>query len=628
MDSASLAVRWTSYRCTDVTRRFYWVVGVKGGLAVTCGLLLSGGVLALCGVVGRFDAQYSYCDYSTNPCTQVTAPVWYGERNRDAHFTPGAGLTRTIMSILGSTFLAVSSLVSASALDEEEKVFAQSRSAKVLEAASSALLEKEELEKVAIASQMRVKDFERELTDGYAYLHLERNPHLVEELTFQPDPPVSPEAETSVESRPMQSDAEIETEEPKIPAGIQLMLDSDLSAIVDAGILSLVGSQGSGKTTSSCMMLRYRIWKGHKLIIVNPHKRKSMYKGIEPFLLPGTTIYGVGMGDAGRASSLLKGLETVLALIEKRYDEYQNLDESEYDHFPVTILLEECAEYDGLLSVFNRPANPKAEDPGFSAKKWLTSFWKKIFVATRKGNSYLIRTLQADTNTMNGTEGLAKLIQASGACTLTQFSTPDGGCIGGWRSTGLGEMKIPNQKHIDSDGNAQEAKPVTVPTYWDYCKILKDITDFSTAFSGSQLPKVKCLSLVPIPEEKESISLPESLTENPEDLWQRAVQHLNKSLTADSQVKNANFPPSNREGGDTKNHLETTETTIPNGEQSSSTALTYTPDSLTREQMVTKIQYHQHKGDSQTKTIEILWGVQKNRSGWKQAYKEFKELTK
>ncbi len=572
---------------------------------------MASGVSVICGIAGRFDAYYSYCDIMTAPCTQVTAPVWYGEPQQDARFITGAGLTRTVASFLGVCASGISILVSSKALEKEVESWTEEQKVKAIAAAASTILEEEELQKVAIASDMRVKDFERELTDGYAYLHLEKNPHLVDALIKKPDPEPEPLPMLTVElpinltEKPSE-----ESSVEQIPAGIQLMLASDLKEIVDAGILNLVGAQGSGKTSTSCMLLRYRVWRSHKLIVINPHKKKAMYKGLEPHLLAGTKFYGTGVGDTQRAVSLLEGMDTVLKLIEKRYDEYQNLEEHQYEHFPVTILLEECAEYTGLLNILNRPAIKDVDDPGFKASKYLEAFWLKLFVASRKGNNFVIRTIQSDTNKANGTEGLSELIKSSGACTLTQFSVPDGGCIGGWRSTGKGEIKIPNQKHTNDDGNAVDAKPAIVPTYWDYCKLLKDITDFSDL----------------IPTNVESIPSLEPIIENPEDLWHAAVQHLNKSLAADSQVKNVNFPTPSREVSDTENRLFTAETIVPSGEQQLNIPITYTPDSLTREQIRTKIQYHQHQGSSQTKIIEILWRVQKNRSGWKQAYKEFKEL--
>ncbi|WP_208344088.1 hypothetical protein, partial [Aetokthonos hydrillicola] len=536
-----------------------------------------------------------YCTLATKPCTLITVPSWYANIPKNAKMIPGSGLTRTIASILGASLCGCAALFSSRGLKELE--------IPQLDQATNKLLEEEELEKVAIASKMRVEDFRRELNDGYAYLHLERNPHLVEELTKVPKPESALEHSRIDQESPV-IEAALLTVETKIPQAIQMILDSDLKQIVDAGIINLVGAQGSGKSTTSCMMLRYRVWRSHRLVIVNPHKRKSMYRGLEAHLEPGTTFYGVGMGDEGRATSLMNGLEKVLALIGKRYDEYQHLDENQYNHYPITILLEECAEYDGLLSIFNRPPNKATGDEGFSAKKYLTNFWKKLFIASRKGNCFVIRTIQSDTNTTNGTEGLAELIKSSGACTLTQFSVPDGECIGGWRSTGEGEIKIPNQKYFDSEGNTLDANPVKVPTYWDYATAIKDVTDFSDL----------------IPPSIEPVSLPEPQPENPEDLWERAIEHLKRSFATDTNTKSTPFPPKSGEVPDTKNHLETVETKVFKGEQR------YTPDSLSREELLTKIRSMLSCGDSQTKIIENLWKVEKNRSGWKQAYKEFKEL--
>ncbi len=594
MDITSLADCFTGNSLFNFAACNCRVTFLKGSLSISSGLLIGSAALAFTSIIGAFEPQYEYCTLATKPCTLITVPSWYANIPKNAKMIPGSGLTRTIASILGAGLCGCAVLVSGRGLKEIQ--------VPQLEQARDKLAEEEELEKMAIASKMRVEDFRRELTDGYAYLHLERNPHLVDELTKVPELESALGQNDTKEELPV-IEAAPEPVETQIPQAIQMILDSDLKQIVDAGIISLVGSQGSGKTTTGCMMLRYRIYKGHKLLIVNPHKRKSMYKGIEPHLLHGTTFYGVGVGDEARASSLMTGLETVLRLIEKRYDEYQNLEESQYDHFPVTILLEECAEYDGLLSVFNRPANLKEGDPGFNAKKWLTAFWKKVFVATRKGNCYLIRTLQSDTNTMNGTEGLAELIKSSGACTLTQFSVPDGECIGGWRSTGEGEIKIPNQKYTDQSGNPVDALVVKVPTYWDYKQIIADVTDFS--------------DLVPVGEPSES--LPESQPENPEDLWEMAIEHLKRSMSLDTNTKSMNLGAEKESPSDTGNHPEMKETTI-FSEQF------YTPNKIPKDKLILKIREMVTQGDSQTKIIEILWGVSKNRSGWKQAYKEFKEL--
>ena len=44
-------------------------------------------------------------------------------------------------------------------------------------------MDEEEIQKTAIAADLRVKDFKRELYDGYNTLYLEKNPELLEVLT-------------------------------------------------------------------------------------------------------------------------------------------------------------------------------------------------------------------------------------------------------------------------------------------------------------------------------------------------------------------------------------------------------------------------------------------------------------
>jgi hypothetical protein len=596
---------------------------VKNAISVASGLLFGGGLACIVSLVGYFDTRLEYCDTSTQPCTKVVAPVWWAKPTNDFKVLGGSGLIRTIAAIAGASACGVACLLSSRATEERLSLEQSEAKAKALDEARTQLIEEEELKKVAIASEMRVKEFKREVVDAHAQVLLENRPDLQQALLKQAEPESEPIKEQEAEKTDPIADAPelqptTELEVPKIPKGIDLMLDSDLREIADAGILNLVGGQGCGKTSTGCMLLRYRAWKGHKLLIVNPHKKKSMYAGIDSFLLPKTTFYGVGKGDLERAESLLDGLQMTLSLLEKRYDEYQNLDELEYDHFPVTILLEECAEYDGLLSIFNRPPD-KEGDPGFSAKKYLTQFWKKVFVATRKGNCYLVRTLQSESNTMNGTEGLSELIKSSGACTLVQFSVPDGNCIGGWRSTGEGEIKIPNHKYFDEDGKLIDAKKVSIPTYFDYIKVMDRIDDFTDLLP----PEVQEEEAREEPKE-EAPAPTEPIEELPENLLRKAVERLNQTLHIDTtdgkvrEIERDRIPQP-----ESRNEPESTEPEI----RRTLPQKTYTPSNWNRDQTVAKIEVLRNQGRSQTKIIEELWQVRKNGTGWKKAYNEYKDLT-
>lgn len=220
----------------------------------------------------------------------------------------------------------------------------------------------------------------------------------------------------------------------------QALLESDIAPIVFAGFLKLIGTPGSGKTTLTSALIRCRIKRGHKMIIVNAHKRKSMYRGIEKYLFPNTQIYAVGLGDEQRAKSLKAGLDKILDILGDRYDEYQNNDEGTYSHSPVTFLLEEVGEWQPLLSLIMSNAE---------TVRYLQVFWQKLFIAARKAKTFPLVTAQIDTQAMFKAQGLSELIKQSGAVTLLMTAVPDSNSEDGWRPSGMAKLRLPNQKSVD-----------------------------------------------------------------------------------------------------------------------------------------------------------------------------------
>ncbi|MBD2364508.1 hypothetical protein H6G36_25600 [Anabaena minutissima FACHB-250] len=619
-------------------------------IAVATICAIGGSFGAGVGLVGNYSPRISFCDRRTNPCTKVETTLDQLPLETETKFIPGYGLQRTAASILGLLLFGAGVLAVAKAQEEAEEQEPQIQLDEQLKLRRLELEANVNLQNLENLAQIQVETHQQELVEAQAEMFFERNPEAIAQYLPKPEPEKVSQVEDEKTLLIEESKSEPELEVEKIPPGIELMLNSDLREVVDAGILNLVGAQGAGKTSTACMLLRYRVWKGHKLIIINPHKKKSMYQGLEGYLMPGTEFYGVGKGDEERAQSLLDGLEFIRQHISDRYDEYQNLDESEYDHFPVTILLEECAEYDGLLSVFNRPANPKESDPGFNAKKYVTAFWKKFFIATRKGNNFGIRTIQFDSNTMNGTDGMADLIKSQGACKLTQFSVPDGNCVGGWRSTGEGEIELPNQKYFDAEGKPINAKPVIVPTWFDYKKILdpsdfKDLAPVIQSKGGAASPpeeKVNpVVEVIPVPTSQSPIpntqsSEPDS-DEDPDELFRRnldmIVKQFNLNLVQSGGVgrdedKEGNHPeleePLNQPEPE---ELETPTQVLVEKAEETASEKRYTPMQLTKVEVIAAVGKMRSDGMSQTKIIESLWQVKKSRSGWSQAYREFiKEL--
>lgn len=220
----------------------------------------------------------------------------------------------------------------------------------------------------------------------------------------------------------------------------QTLLESDIAPIVFAGFLKLIGTPGSGKTTLTSALIRCRIKRGHKMIVVNAHKRKSMYRGIDKYLFPNTQIYAVGLGDEQRAKSLKSGLDKILDILGERYDEYQNKDEKTYSHSPVTFLLEEVGEWQPLLSLIMSNAE---------TVRYLQVFWQKLFIAARKAKTFPLVTAQIDTQAMFKAQGLSDLVKQSGAVTLLMTAVPDSSSEDGWRPSGMAKLRLPNQKPTD-----------------------------------------------------------------------------------------------------------------------------------------------------------------------------------
>ncbi|MEG4535160.1 hypothetical protein [Microcoleus sp. D2_18a_D3] len=137
---------------------------------------------------GYFDKHVSYCNGATNPCTPVVVTgSQYPKNAKFVKLHPGWGLLRTASGVIGAMSFGAGYFASGAASvrqrkNEEEAAIFEARQ-KQLEATTSDILDEEEIQKTAIAADLRVKDFKRELYDGYNTLYLEKNPELLEALT-------------------------------------------------------------------------------------------------------------------------------------------------------------------------------------------------------------------------------------------------------------------------------------------------------------------------------------------------------------------------------------------------------------------------------------------------------------
>lgn len=348
------------------------------------------------------------------------------------------------------------------------------------QAANDDIQQKEAQTAAEIGAGVRLKKLQLEAQADIDFFTLQLQQKFREAIGFTPAPsqPTLPHGKPGTLDEITNPGDKIDIGEPAksaIEPGnslTQSLLKSQISSAVFAGFLKLIGTPGSGKTTLTSALIRCRVSRGHRLIIVNSHKRKSMYRGIEKFLIEKTKIYGVGLGDKARAKSLLDGLNKILEILSKRYDEYQNDNEGTYHHFPITLLLEEIGEWQPLLALILSPTE---------VENILQTFWLKLFIAARKGKVFPLVTAQTDTQAMFKAKNLSDLFKQSGAMTLVLTAVPDKDSEDGWKPSGKGRLKSPNSVPIDV--SIPDARSLIEDVdYFGDCEIFLEsiATDFPT----------------------------------------------------------------------------------------------------------------------------------------------------
>jgi hypothetical protein len=212
-----------------------------------------------------------------------------------------------------------------------------------------------------------------------------------------------------------------------------------LNAVYDAGMVTLTGGKGGGKTTAGAAICRHRVKRGHTLKIFNHHYEFGAYKPFKvhqlgcPNQALENTVYGVGQTLEGQFQSICEGLEEVLDECDRRYGIRQMKPRTEWDFLnqPITVGIEELGEYKT-----NVPA------------KLMQRFLKCVCIKFRKANMYFIGISQNDTMEMfGGVSGLAEMLQ-DGVVNLRFENQPDANVAGGLSPTGYGQLSINDSKPV------------------------------------------------------------------------------------------------------------------------------------------------------------------------------------
>ncbi|MEH2102538.1 MAG: hypothetical protein V7K76_22860 [Nostoc sp.] len=150
----------------------------------SAGLFICGAIAAIGSLSGYFNSRLEYCDAATNPCTRVaiSVDVTPPKTAQNAVVLPGNGKMRLSLGLVAMALLAGGYVVSGLEVESLAIAAKEEENDAELEEKRQAILADEEEKKLLLSSDIRFKDFEQQLLDGYAMLLLENNPELAEQI--------------------------------------------------------------------------------------------------------------------------------------------------------------------------------------------------------------------------------------------------------------------------------------------------------------------------------------------------------------------------------------------------------------------------------------------------------------
>lgn len=265
----------------------------------TLAILIAGIGCTGLSLFGYFDKHVSYCNGATNPCTPVVVSgSKYPKNAKFVKLHQGWGLLRTASGAVAAISFGTGYFASSAASVKQRKIdesnaFEEAR-LKQLEATTSDILDEEEIQKTAIAADLRVKDFKRELYDGYNTLYLEKNPELLEALTTAPPESLTPQLESK----------EFEYTEPALTAPALLsnqLLGVELPIIPDFGVkffdwkqlrdspemfphIRGIAATNGGKTTLFDWLMD--VMPSDKKLVITIKRKPHQWQGLEVIGVP------------------------------------------------------------------------------------------------------------------------------------------------------------------------------------------------------------------------------------------------------------------------------------------------------------------------------------------------------
>ncbi|WP_375494111.1 hypothetical protein [uncultured Nostoc sp.] len=582
---------------------------------------LSAGV----GLIGSYSPRATYCDNRTKPCTKVEVnsfddlPV-----NVDAKYLPGCGLQRTAGSVLAVLLFGSGLFAIAKAEEEQEEVEPQLQLDRQLEIKRLELEANQELENLENLAQIRIETNKQELMEAQAEMFFDRNPHMVEKYLPKVDPVIPPPIQE--EKLLIEETVEPELEpEPELFFGVELPESPALGVQFwdwewfnnradDLPHIRIIAPTNGGKTTLCDWLVE--VVPSDSRMVITVKRKPHQWKGLD--------VYGVPE-DYSTIRDKLEYLQ------QERIERTRLMAEGKY-RGRLSAIVDEWKAIARNVKAIKDPETKLITNP--SAKEIMG----EQLTLSRESLIRIFAMAQGRQVITWGLEGESDILECFCTVYLGSFAVEEAETMQRkfskdseeWATWGKVVEFLRSLGKRAAWIECEFGKfPAIAPDLsgWKRDLQLKDLTETQAEQVIEQA--VDSLPCAPTPYSPPpgDISSDELLRQNLDRILGTLEQSLAQSPNSGDDNLGVIYP----ELKESEEQFELVksepiEQVLPEAIAALPDEKRYTPLLLTKTEIIAIVSKMQLEGVSQTKIVEQLWKVQKSRSGWSSAYREFRGL--
>jgi len=582
---------------------------------------IAGSFSAGVGLVGSYSPRATYCDNRTKPCTKVEVnsfddlPV-----NTRAEYLPGYGLQRTVASAIAVLLFGGGLLAIAKAEEEQEEIEPQLQLDKQLAIKRLELEANTELQNLENLAQTRVEVHEQELKESVAEMFFERNPEAIAHYLPKPEPVPEPvKVDTVEDPKVLESKPE---PEPELFFGVELALSPALGVEFwdwqwfnnradDLPHIRIIAPTNGGKTTL-CDWLAEVVPADERMVITV--KRK-------PHQWAGLEVYGVPENYAV--------IREKLEWLQNERVERTRLMEKGIYRGRLSAIVDEWKAIARNVKAIKDPETKLITNP--SAKEIMG----EQLTLSRESLIRIFAMAQGRQVITWGLEGESDILECFCTVYLGSFAVEEAEAMQRKFSKDSEEWAtwgkvVEFMRSLGKRAAWIECEfgkfPAIAPDLsgWKREIQLNDETEVETSLISTEVVDLLPTSHSPLSND---ISSDELLRQNLDRILITLEQSLVQSSNSRDDNKDVIHPeleevveqPELIEPQPTEQVLLDAIAPVPQEKR-------YTPLQLIKTDIIATVSKMQSEGMSQTKIVEQLWQVQKSRSGWSAAYREFRSL--